>query len=178
MEILSIAPKPPLGKWYVVQTKPRQEFRAKEHLENQGYDVFLPTCIVQKISRSQIVQQVETLFSRYLFINLDDVLSNWSPIRSTRGVHQLLRFGKESMPVSVPDSLIEQLHQSPIVLKRVPFNQNDQVTIQEGPFQGLQGIFKRLIETDSGEVRTMIFLEFLGKSQQLLLTPNQLRPSN
>lgn len=163
-------------KWYVVQTKPRQEFRAKENLENQGYLVYVPTCIVQKIRNSQIIEQIQALFSRYLFIKLDDVNTNWAPIRSTRGVHQMLRFGQTSMPLSVPDSLVEDLQNNQIILKKPPIQANAVVSIDEGPFRGFEGVFQKLIETDSGEVRALILLEFLGKQQTMMFVPENIKP--
>ena len=33
--------------WHVVQSKPRMEQRAKENLENQGFEVFLPMLDIQ-----------------------------------------------------------------------------------------------------------------------------------
>lgn len=62
-------------KWYVIHTKVREEFRALENLKNQGFEVFLPTCQVQKKSQGTIKLATEPLFSRYLFIRLSDVSS-------------------------------------------------------------------------------------------------------
>jgi transcriptional antiterminator RfaH len=98
-------------KWHVIHTKVREEFRALENLQNQGFEVFLPTCQVQKKSQGKIKLATEPLFSRYLFIRLSDVSSNWFPIRSTRGVSQLLRFGQAAEPVVIPDPIVECLKQ-------------------------------------------------------------------
>jgi transcriptional antiterminator RfaH len=38
-------------KWNVIHTKVREEFRALENLQAQGFEVFLPTCQVQKNNR-------------------------------------------------------------------------------------------------------------------------------
>lgn len=38
---------------------------------------------------------MESLFPGYLFIQLDQLNDNWHPIRSTRGVNQLVTFGKQ-----------------------------------------------------------------------------------
>jgi len=162
-------------KWYVVQTKPRQEFRAKENLENQGFTVFLPTCLVQKLKNAQVVEELSPLFSRYLFVQLGEASMNWSPIRSTRGVHQLIRFGRSAFPAHVPQNLINQLQANTIVIKRDLFKQNEHVTISDGPFRGLEGIFQKLVETPSGEMRAIILLEFLGKSQEISIDPEVLK---
>ena len=36
-------------RWYVIHAKPRQEARALENLERQGYEAWLPMLTVQKI---------------------------------------------------------------------------------------------------------------------------------
>ena len=45
---------PELGnaRWYAVNTLPHREFRAKRHLENQGFRVFLPERSFPDISSS------------------------------------------------------------------------------------------------------------------------------
>lgn len=98
-------------KWHVIHTKVREEFRASENLQAQGFDVFLPTCQVQKKSQGKIKLVIEPLFNRYLFIKLSDITSNWFPIRSTKGVSELLRFSTSSDPIVLPDPIIDCLKQ-------------------------------------------------------------------
>ncbi len=93
-------------KWHVIHTKVREEFRASENLKAQGFEVFLPTCQVQKKSQGKIKLAIEPLFNRYLFIGLSDVTSNWFPIRTTKGVSQLLRFGSSLDPIVLPDPIL------------------------------------------------------------------------
>jgi transcriptional antiterminator RfaH len=92
-------------KWHVIHTKVREEFRALENLQAQGFEVFLPICQVQKKQQGKIQLATEPLFPRYLFIRLSDVTSNWFPIRSTRGVSQLLRFGTSADPIEIPETI-------------------------------------------------------------------------
>jgi hypothetical protein len=35
-------------QWHIILTKVREEFRALKNLQNQGFEVFLPTSQVQK----------------------------------------------------------------------------------------------------------------------------------
>ena len=84
--------------WYVIHTKPRQEQRALENLQRQGFEAWLPMISLEKVRRGHLAQVVEPMFSRYLFIRLDTVQTNWSPIRSTLGVSKLVAFG--NTPVS------------------------------------------------------------------------------
>jgi transcriptional antiterminator RfaH len=157
--------------WYVIHTKPKQEFRAEQNLQQQGYETFLPTVEVQKIKSKNIVLQKEPLFARYLFIQLDEVISNWFPIKSTRGVHQILRFGINTEPVKVQNQLIESLkllsmeNQQPKSL----FEEGHLLTITQGPFRGLEASFKKLYHEPSGEIRALILIDLLGKTQAIKL---------
>jgi transcriptional antiterminator RfaH len=154
--------------WYVIYSKPREEYRAKENLENQGYEVFLPTCQIETLLNSKVSLITEPLFPRYLFINLDQINSNWFPIRSTKGVSSLLRFGKESNPIHVPDQIISNLRtflNSQSVIDKL-FEQNAPIFICDGIFKGLAGIFQKINYSMTGEQRALVLIELLGKLQQ------------
>ena len=58
----------PHHAWRVCYTKPHQEFRAEQNLASQGYEVYLPTILTQKICRGQLINKTEPLFSRYCFV--------------------------------------------------------------------------------------------------------------
>ena len=92
---------------------------------------------VEKIRRGRIVQVTEPMFSRYLFIQLDAVSSNWAPIRSTLGVSRLVSFG--SVPASVPDELIEALRNTPAQEPQRLLAPGEKVLFVDGPLQGLRG---------------------------------------
>jgi transcriptional antiterminator RfaH len=154
--------------WYVIHTKPKQEFRAAQNLEQQEYTIFLPTISVQKLYKNTLQITQEPLFARYLFIQLDQVNSNWFPIRSTRGVLQIVRFGTHTEPIKVHPQLIEDLKY--LATEKIPktlFSSGESVYIQEGPFKGLEASFQKLLDEPSGESRALILIEILGKTQNL-----------
>jgi len=156
--------------WYVVHTKPRQEFRAQENLQNQGYQVYLPTITQQSIRGQALGLKLEPLFARYMFIQLDQVHSNWFPIRSTRGVHQMLRFGIHTDPIKVPNELVEAIKEQAEYFGKTPkkiFETDELVMIQEGPMRGLTGSFQEIQRQTNGEVRAMVLIELLGKLQKI-----------
>ena len=156
-------------KWHVIHTKVREEIRALENLQNQGFEVFLPTCQVQKKSQGKIKLATEPLFSRYLFIRLSDVSSNWFPIRSTRGVSQLLKFGQVTEPVVIPDPVVECLMQR--CFQEEPlhelFQASEILEITSGPFKGFFGFFEKLQTLPDGLSRAMLLVEVLGSVQKL-----------
>jgi len=163
--------------WYLIHTKPKQEFRAQENLDQQGYTTFLPTLKVQKLKKNTVEVQEDPLFHRYLFIQLDQVQSNWFPIRSTRGVHQMVRFGIHAEPAIVPDFLLEALRTwDP---DRLPakelFEPGEPVQIKEGPFKNLDGDFLQLLKDSTGESRALLLIDILGKSQKIKVPMSHLQ---
>jgi len=164
-------------KWYVIHTKVREEFRALENLQAQGFEVFLPTCQVEKIQSAQVKLVTEPLFARYLFIKLSDVTSNWFPIRSTRGVAQLLRFGTNVEPVSIPNVVVDCLKER--CTQEEPlhelFKQGEMLEITQGPFKGLFGFFKKLQTLPDGLSRALVLVELLGTVQKLEINLSQLK---
>lgn len=167
-------------KWHVIHTKVREEFRALENLHAQGFDVFLPTCQVQKKLQGKIKLVTEPLFSRYLFIRLSDVSSNWFPIRSTRGVSQLLRFGNLTNPVEIPETIVEYLKQR--CTKEEPlhelFKHGEMVEITQGPFKGFIGFFEKLQSLPDGLSRAILLVEILGSVHKLQIQLPQFKKLN
>ena len=142
--------------WYVVQTKPRQEGRARDNLENQGIRCVLPMLKVEKIRRRTRQWVDEPLFARYLFIELGGENARWNALRSTRGVTQLVQFG--GVPAKVPCewmNAIQVRDKAPVPL----FETGQRVVVTDGPFKGIEGIYQQR----DGESRAIVLLELLGK---------------
>jgi transcriptional antiterminator RfaH len=159
----------PCAEWYVVHTKPRQEYRALENLQRQGYECFLPTLQVEKRRRQRVQMVTEPLFSRYLFIQLDNTTQNWSPIRSTLGVSKLVSFGHQ--PAVVPNELVALLREAPVVKLERLFAPGDRIQVVNGPLQGVEGVY----QAHDGESRALVLVELLGQPQKLKLALDSLR---
>lgn len=148
--------------WYVVYTKPREEARAKENLERQGHQCYLPEISLEKRRRGRVVPVTEPLFPRYLFIRSAEDLATagWGSLRSTRGVVKLVSFG--AGPVVVDDAFLDALRErtaaAPTALQ-VMFAAGETVVIDEGPFAGLEAIF----QMKEGADRAAVLLEMLGQ---------------
>ena len=155
--------------WHLLKTKPREDARAEQHLLNQGYEIFRPLLRHLRLQHGRQTAVIESLFPRYLFIRLDEQFSNWSRIRSTRGVAGLVRFN--DLPAVVPPELVSALREqvdADNILDGTAddpalFHPGDQVTIIEGSFRGLQAIVK----AQSSDERVIILLDMLGKTQCL-----------
>ena len=155
--------------WYVIHTKPRNEARALENLQNQGFECFLPTMEVEKRVRQRVQTLVVPMFSRYLFIRLNDVNQNWAPIRSTLGVSKLVSFGPQ--PAKVPPEFIAFLKEAPPETLERMFAPGDNVQVASGPLQGLEG---KYIAHD-GETRAFVMVDLLGQPQKLRMAVETLR---
>lgn len=156
--------------WYVVQCKAKESFRAAENLQNQGFEVFHPFIVVEKLRAGKLKLVEEPLFPYYLFIHLNNVTDNWRPIRSTRGVLKLLAFG--NMPINIADDLIEQLKQRIQPTPDQPFKAGDQVRIEGGPFKGLKAIFA----SQHGDERVILLLNLLQQQQRIEMASCAIRP--
>jgi transcriptional antiterminator RfaH len=152
------------ARWFVVHSKPREERRALEHLERQGYECYLPERPMQKTRQGRIVVTSEPLFPRYLFIRLDDCSSNWLPIRSTRGVSRLLQFG-DRFPSIADDSVSVMRALATTAPTRPLFDKGERLLVSSGPFSGLEALY---LEPD-GEVRVIALMTLLGQEQRLSL---------
>ena len=156
--------------WYAVHSKPKQELRAVENLENQGFESWLPMLTVEKLRHGRLTEVVEPMFSRYLFIRLDTEHSNWSPIRSTIGVSRLVSFGNRPAPIA--DTLIQALRQLPERAPERLFRVGQDVSFIDGPLKGLQGVY----QAESGEARAMILVELMSKQHLITANVRDLHP--
>jgi|SRR5471030_1766256 len=157
------------ARWYLIQTKPRQEARAEEHLLRQSFECYRPLKAGEPKKRSPRTLTEEELFPGYLFIRMDQVHDNWYPIRSTRGVARIVTFGGN--PVPVQDALIEQIRQRLLAPPpQVMFKQGEHVKIKAGSFCDVEAIF---LAADGAE-RAVILLNLLQREQKVTLPLNNL----
>jgi|GEM_PF-90865 len=158
--------------WYLIHTKPRQEALALTNLSRQGFECYMPMLRLQKIRQRKTALVAEPMFPRYLFIRLDASGSgqSWSPIRSTLGVNQLVRFGGQ--PAKVEGQLINSIRsREQGTQAQALFSAGDNVTVADGPFAGLEAIYQN---TDA-ESRSMILLNILSKPVSMRIDTASLR---
>ena len=167
-----------MNNWYAIHTKPRQEIIAENNLQRQSFETYLPMIKQLCRRRGKWGNVIEPLFSRYLFVRLNLGIDDISTIRSTRGVSCLVRFGNE--PAAVPDAFVDALmkmadEQTGVHLPKKPlFKQGDEITVLEGPFAGLSGIF----QVSTGQQRAIILLDILGRAQRVNLHRDLIWPTN
>ena len=157
-----------MSTWFVVHTKPRQEAVAQAQLERQGYPAYFPRLCLPRLRRSRWSDVIEALFPRYLFVGLEVGRQALAPIRSTRGVCTVLRFGDRyaEVPMALIDALRDRADESGMhVLADSGFDKGDRLYIIAGPFQGLEAVF----ESAAGADRVRVLLEVLGAAASVTL---------
>jgi transcriptional antiterminator RfaH len=150
------------SRWYLIHCKPREDERALENLERQGFECYRPARLVERHrnGRKCIVQ--EPLFPNYLFIRLDCVNDDWHPIRSTRGVIHIVQFNEFPLPVA--DEIIEGIRSRLAAVSVEPYlKPGDRVRIAAGPFSQLEAVFVAY----DGQNRVVLLLNILRRNQEL-----------
>lgn len=150
-------------QWFLIHCRPRQDQRALENLERQGFHCYCPVRRVERIRYGRRDTVSEPLFPGYVFIRLNRVSDNWQSIRSTRGVHQLVRANQEPLPLR--DSIIDQIRSrlSNPALAQPYLTPGDRVQITDSALSQLEAIFV----ANEGNERVVVLLTLLQEEHRL-----------
>lgn len=150
-------------EWYLVQTKARRESLARENLDRQSYQTWLPRFRVRR-PRSE---RIEPLFPGYLFVRLSPDVDDFGPIRSTLGVLRLIKFG--ATYARVPETWVDELRSRAdaddvceVLQKSLALGDN--VEILDGALAGYEAVVTEL----RGRDRVALMLKVAGKHVALV----------
>jgi transcriptional antiterminator RfaH len=149
----------PTSRWYLVRTQPQRELTAEQHLQRQGFKVYLPKTLKTVRHARRLTSQVSAYFPGYLFLQLDLQRDLWRKVNGTRGVAHLVMGGE--VPASVPATVVEDLITCSNVLGlHMPPQPKvgDRVRILSGPFSDHIAVVQRL----DGPGRVRLLLEIMG----------------
>ena len=128
-------------KWYVLYTKPKHEFKAKEQIEEQGTKVYLPTYMETKKWSDRKKTMKAPVFRGYVFIyatHKERVMTLDLPT-----IFKCIFF--DGKPAVIPDDLMENLmafldkiDERLIVSNRIEIGRR--VKINHESFLGFEGI--------------------------------------
>lgn len=155
--------------WYIVNTKPKQEFQAEKNLKTQGIAAYLPVYRKKIKKNREKIEVLTPLFSGYLFARFD-IQEFYHRVRYTRGVKTLL--GNDEYLWTIGNEKIEDIksreNDGVVVLTRRQenFRKGDRIMIDEGDFEGWEGIFQ---EELPDRERAIIMLTNVRYSSTLIL---------
>jgi len=160
-------------KWYVVNTRPREETRAVEHLTREGYQCLYPRIRRTLRTTKGLVDRIESLFPNYLFLHANPMTDNLARVRSTRGVRNLVRFGLE--PAEVPPEVIEELQlcgdkQGGVIKLTGAARQAVAAKFAASALVDFGGVFL----TADGSERVILLMRVLGDYNKVSLPEDQL----
>jgi transcriptional antiterminator RfaH len=147
-------------RWYVVQSKPREEERALHFLKEKGFHTYLPRMEVVKIRGFKNVKTEKPLFPGYLFCRFSKSDESLAHVRWTQGVKKMLPESVDPMPVD--DEIVAAIHkleQKDGVIRKKPLQKSDRIRITRGPMKDILGIFDYWT---SDEGRVMVLLNFIN----------------
>lgn len=106
-------------------------------------------------------------FPATCFLKAIAAIQNLAPVRSTRGVVSMVRFGTELavVPGAVINAIKNRMETTSglIRIAPVPVNTGDKVRVFDGPLSGVSGI----VEEWNSENRALILMELLGRSTRV-----------
>ncbi len=156
----SLSQTPP---WYVIHTKPHQEYAVSDLLQRRGLRTYLP-CLEKTVHRRRHPQRPSPFFRGYLFAQVDWNEVPLSSINWAPGVNSVVRYG--GVPAHVDDTVIRWLQErlarieGSDYLRGQPLRLGDRLQVTKGPLKGLEVVFdERLSSTD----RARVFIEVLGR---------------
>jgi transcriptional antiterminator RfaH len=154
-------------RWFAVQTQPRKERLALQHLGNQQFEAFCPMRRVSRRIGIRHVTGLEPFFPSYAFVRLDTRRERWRSINGTIGVARLIGFGPEPSPL--PDGLIERFRALCDGAGELAFDEGlqagDRVRIMGGPLDALCG----QLLTAEPRKRVTVLLELLSGATRVEL---------
>jgi transcriptional antiterminator RfaH len=144
--------------WYVIHTKPSNEYRVETHLANQKIEVLLPLLEMFQYSNGKMVSKIKPLFPNYLFAKLDIDL-HYYKVKWTRGVNKILSIGNEPIPISekVIQTIKSRIGENNLVKLDDGLEEGNIVQFTSGPFKDLMGVFDKKM-SDGKRVRVLLSL--------------------
>jgi transcriptional antiterminator RfaH len=146
-----------MKKWYVVNTKPRNEERAAANLASGHVEVLAPKITLKKYREGKLVWVTEPMFPNYIFVKFHPI-DEFRLVKYTRGVKTIVNFNGKIIPLQ--EEMIEfikgRLDNGVAILQKKEFKKGEKIIIQEGPFKGFSGIFEQGLD---GKERVAILLD-------------------
>lgn len=130
--------------WFAILVRTGEEKSAALHLENGGYECFLPLSSCAGRYADGIEPTPIPLFAGYLFCRMNP--RNRIPVLRTPGVIQIVGIGKKPIPADEGEIFaIQRAGKSGLATMPWPYLRTGIATrMEDGPLQGLTGIVVRI----------------------------------
>jgi transcriptional antiterminator RfaH len=163
------------SSWFIISTKPKQEFVAEQSLKSLGAKTYLPLYFKKIKKNKEKIEVISPLFSGYLFAQFS-VFDLYHKVRYTRGVKSVL--GNNECLWTITNQKIEDIRcredNGIVKLKRREdkFKCGDKILIDEGDFDGWEGVFYEELPDNE---RAIIMLTNVSYTSKLIVLKKYLR---
>ena len=152
--------------WYLLQTKLNGHKIAQEHLQRQGFKVFLPLLIRTSKKKSKFVNSLKPLFPNYLFIGtlLEEI--PWKSINATRGVAKAVTLDGQYRKIApeIIEGIMSRCDENHVLDSIDSVKASDRARIKRGPFAD----FICNVEKIDGYNRAWVLIDILQQKLELL----------
>ena len=162
--------------WFAIRTKPRQEAVARDQLQNQGFEVYLPMVNTRISHARKVSWQPRPFFAGYLFMCLTKEEQRWTTIRSTIGVLAPVVFGSFYPPLpEVAISVLKGTHDEQGFVTvdatpAAPFKAGEKVRLNSGSLTGFDALFVEM----RGEDRALVLLDWMQTKMRVVTSTSNL----
>lgn len=160
-----------MEKWYVVQSKPRNEELLWRQLSLRNVESYYPCIHVKTVNPR--AKKVRPFFPGYLFCHIDLELVSKSSIEWIPGGYGLVSFGNE--PASISGDLVLAIKQKLENLKELSgentnsLRKGNKVVVNNGVLKGYEGIFDSHL---SGTDRVRVLMSIMEKRKIFIEMPS------
>ena len=150
-------------QWYAIQTYAGSERAVKRAIEQMAIDYALEDKIEQVVVPTEEVIEVKngekkiterSLYSGYVFANIDLDTALWHKIQSLPKVFRFIGEQKTPTPLTQKDIevILEKMEQKAPPRPKVDFEKGEMVRITEGPFANFTGVVEEY-DLDHGKLK-------------------------
>lgn len=169
-------------RWYVVNTYSGQEEQVRDKLimrkesmnmEDYIFRIKIPEAEVVEIKDGVETKKVKKLFPGYFLIEMIMSDEAWLVVRNTPGVTGFIgSYGKKAKPTPVTEEEIERIlgksvDKAPEVISEA--TPGMKVDVIDGPFSGLNGVIKEILENDV----LLITVDLFGSDTDVEIAKNE-----
>jgi transcriptional antiterminator RfaH len=159
---------------YAVKVRTRMEHAISDTLRHKGFDVLTPSYVDRKRYSDRVKVVSRALFPGYVFVRTD--VNALLPVVSTDGVSYIVRFGNalKPLPPKEVQALESLCNLEECCAPSESLTVGTRVVIASGPFEGLEGILKRVGTGD----RLVVSIDSIFSSVSVDLRDSEVRPVN
>ena len=151
--------------WYLLQTKPNSHITARDHLRQQGFDVFLPLIVKTTKKNGKFLDIKTPLFPGYIFMGTSINPIPWKSVNGTRGVSKAVTLDGVYRPICshIVKGLQNRCDACGVLRRLDGIVAADRVKIERGPFAE----FLCTVEQIKDDQRAWVLIDLLQQQARI-----------